>query len=104
GGAGTGSGGLVVSTLGSAPLITSFDPILTGTLQLDRFKSTLCNSIICLPSETNTATSNFAYTQGFQWGTNLSVGFNNNRVSTNNGDQPVSPALNTNFRAQLTQH
>src|ERR1039458_312337 len=104
GGAGTGSGGLVVSTFGSGPLITSFDPILTGTLQLDRFKSTLCDSIICLPSETNTATENFAYTQGFQWGTNLSVGFNNNRVSTNNGDQPVSPALNTNFRAQLTQH
>src|ERR1039457_5835817 len=87
GGAGTGSGGLVVSTLGSGPLITSFDPILTGTLQLDRFKNDLCNSIICLPSETNTATENFAYTQGFQWGTNLSVGFNNNRVSTNNGDQ-----------------
>ena len=104
GGAGTGAGGLVVSTLGSGPLINSFDPILTGTLQLDRFKSTLCNSIICLPSETNTATSNFAYTQGFQWGTNLAVGFNNNRVSTNNGDQPISPSLNTNFRAQLTQH
>jgi outer membrane protein len=104
GGAGTGSGGLVVSTLGSGPLITSFDPILTGTLQLDRFKNDLCNSIICLPSETNTATSNFAYVQGFQWGTNLSVGFNNNRISTNNGDQPLSPSLNTNFRAQLTQH
>lgn len=104
GGAGAGTGGLVQSTLGSGPLITSFDPIFTGTLQLDRFRSTLCNSIICLPSETNTATSNFAYTQGFQWGTNLSVGFNNNRISTNNGDQPISPALNTNFRAQLTQH
>src|ERR1035441_14472 len=104
GGAGAGSGGLVVSTFGSGPLITSFDPILTGTLQLDRFKNDLCNSIICLPSETNTATSNFAYVQGFQWGTNLSVGFNNNRISTNNGDQPLSPSLNTNFRAQLTQH
>src|ERR1039458_5995130 len=104
GGAGTGSGGLVVSTFGSGPLITSFDPILTGTLQLDRFKSTLCDSIICLPSETNTATENFAYTQGFQWGTNLSVGFNNNRVSTNNGDQPVTPALNSSFQFKLTQH
>src|SRR6202140_5495112 len=35
GGAGAGVGGLVGSTLGSGPLITSFDPILTGTLQLD---------------------------------------------------------------------
>ena len=33
GGAGTGTGGLVQSTFGSGPLITSFDPILTSTLQ-----------------------------------------------------------------------
>ena len=39
GGAGAGSGGLVVSTFGSGPLITSFDPILTGTLQIDRRRS-----------------------------------------------------------------
>src|ERR1700677_1993193 len=30
GGAGAGTSGLVQSTLGSGPLITSFDPILTG--------------------------------------------------------------------------
>src|SRR6266404_404148 len=78
GGAGTGSGGLVVSTLGSGPLITSFDPILTGTMQIDRLKS-LCTTIFCIPGETNTTTANFTYTQGFQWGTNLSVGFKNNR-------------------------
>src|SRR5271157_2191488 len=35
GGAGAGSGGIVVSTFGSGPQITSFDPILTGTLQMD---------------------------------------------------------------------
>src|SRR5690242_10536386 len=35
GGAGAGAGGLVTSTLGSGPQITSFDPILTGTLQWD---------------------------------------------------------------------
>jgi len=104
GGAGTGTGGLVVSTLGSGPLITSFDPILTGTLQLDRFKSSLCDSLLCIPNDTNTATENFAYTQGFQWGANLAVGFNNNRITTNNGYQPVSPNFNSSFRAQVTQH
>ena len=31
----------------------------------------------------NTGTANFAYKQGFQWGTNLSVGFNNTRSTTN---------------------
>src|SRR4029077_8061741 len=36
GGASTGTGGLVNSTLGSGPAITSFDPVLTGTLQMDR--------------------------------------------------------------------
>src|ERR1700720_4022587 len=36
GGAGPGAGGLVNSTLGSGPAITSFDPVLTGTLQMDR--------------------------------------------------------------------
>src|SRR6266446_5777581 len=105
GGAGTGSGGLVVSTLGSGPLITSFDPILTGTLQVDRLKS-LCTTIFCIPGETNTTTANFTYTQGFQWGTNLSVGFNNNRVSTPKEitAELFHPSLGTSLRVQATQH
>src|ERR1700720_277662 len=51
GGAGTGTGGLVVSTLGNGPLITSFDPILTGSLQIDRLTS-LCSNVFCIPGET----------------------------------------------------
>src|ERR1022692_2615839 len=35
GGAGAGTSGLVQSTLGSGPLISSFDPVLTGNLQVD---------------------------------------------------------------------
>src|ERR1700730_12540556 len=73
GGAGTGTGGLVVSTLGSGPLITSFDPILTGTLQLDH-NTILPSSTFNPASPLNTTTGNFSYQQGFQWGTNLSVG------------------------------
>ncbi len=46
GGAGAGFGGLVGSTLGDGPVITSFDPILTGTLQIDQAKS-LCTSPFC---------------------------------------------------------
>src|ERR1700683_4411808 len=38
GGAGAGAGGLVGSTLGLGPLINSFDPVITGTLQDDHFK------------------------------------------------------------------
>jgi outer membrane protein len=103
GGAGTGTGGLVVSTLGSGPLITSFDPILTGTLQLDRLKN-LCSNPFCAVAEQNTATTNFAYTQGFQWGTNLVVSFNNSRVTNSSQISALTPDLNANFRAQVTQH
>lgn len=102
GGAGAGLGGLVGSTLGLGPLITSFDPILTGTLQIDhaRFE---CSSPFC-GSVQNTGTANFAYQQGFQWGTNMSVGFNNTRITTNNPFNIESPILNSGFQFRLTQH
>ena len=50
------------------------------------------------------ATANFAYTQGFQWGTNVSVGFNNTRVTSNSPYNILSPALNSGFQFKLTQH
>src|SRR5450631_2512219 len=103
GGAGTGSGGLVQSTLGSGPLITSFDPILTGAVQFDRLKS-LCSNPFCVPSETNTNTANFGYTQGFQWGTNLAVAFNNSRTTNQSVLNQLSPNLSSSFKAQVTQH
>ena len=65
GGAGVGVGGLVGSTFGLGTQVTSFDPILTSTLQFDRLRI-LCTSPFCGNSQ-NTTTSNFAYTQGFQW-------------------------------------
>ena len=104
GGAGAGAGGLVGSTAGGlfGPLITSFDPILTGTFQSDH-----ANFIPTSPfagTLQRTTTANFAYTQGFQWGTNLLVGFNNTRSTTNSGFQTVSPALNSGFQFKLTQH
>jgi outer membrane protein TolC len=104
GGAGAGSGGLVVSTLGSGPLITSFDPILTGTLQIDR-NHILPSSTFSPASPLNTSTGSFAYQQGFAWGTNLSVGFNNTRQTI--ADAPfttLSPQLNSSFNFKLTQH
>jgi outer membrane protein len=102
GGAGAGSGGLVVSTFGSGPQITSFDPILTGTLQIDRLRVD-CNSPFCGASQ-NTTTANFAYNQGFQWGTNMAIGFNNTRVASDNSFNSLTPALNSSFQFKLTQH
>jgi len=102
GGAGAGTSGLVQSTLGSGPLITSFDPILTGTLQNDHL-GIICTSPFCGPHQ-NTATGNFTYTQGFQWGTNVSVGFNNTRVTSDNPYNAFTPLLNSSFQFKLTQH
>src|SRR5882762_5748512 len=106
GGAGTGTGGLVVSTLGSGPLITSFDPILTGTFQLDQNRTQVISPFAPPFSDSHTATWDFGYQQGFHWGTNLSVGFNNTRgtASPLSKFQPFSTQYNSNFRAQATQH
>jgi outer membrane protein TolC len=102
GGAGAGAGGLVSSTLGIGPQITSFDPVITGSGQIDH-ASIKCTSPFC-GTQQNTTTANFSYLQGFQWGTNLLVGFNNSRVTTNNPIQVVSPTLSSNFQFRLTQH
>jgi len=104
GGAGAGNGGLVGSTLGLGSLITSFDPVVTGTLQVDH-NHILPASTFTPASAANTTTGNFTYTQGFQWGTNLSIGFNNSRTTTGDAPfQPLSPQLNSSFNFKLTQH
>jgi len=108
GGIGAGTNGLVSSTLGLGPVINSFDPVLTGTLQEDHFSQT-ATSIFqgVVPGSSlaqNTGTVNFAYNQAFQWGTNLTVGFNNTRSTTNSFFSSLSPQLNSNFKATVTQH
>jgi outer membrane protein len=107
-GAGAGVAGLTGSTLGSGPTINSFDPVVTGTLQEDHFSQQATNIFQgVLPGSSlaqNTGTVNFAYNQAFQWGTNLTVGFNNNRATTNSFLSSLSPQLNSNFRATVTQH
>lgn len=107
GGIGAGASGLTGSTLGLGPTINSFDPVLTGTLQEDHF-SQEATSIFqgVLPGTSlaqNTGTVNFSYAQGFQWGTNLSVGFTNSRGTTNSFFSSLSPQLNSGFKATITQ-
>src|SRR5579871_2438613 len=107
GGIGAGTNGLVSSTLGQGPPVTSFDPIITGTLQEDHFSQTATSIFQGVLPEShlvqNTGTVNFAYTQGFHWGMNLSVGFNNQRQTTNSFFSAVSPSLNSGLKATLTQ-
>src|SRR5437016_8354250 len=74
GGAGTGTLGLVSSTLGIGSNITSFDPLLISSLQLDKNETASTNVFSPAPGgivAQNTYSANFAYTQGFHWGTTL---------------------------------
>jgi outer membrane protein TolC len=105
GGVGAGSSGIVSTSEGLGPTITSFDPIVSATLQVDHQKIE-CASAFCNPAGTvqNTGSANFSYLQGFQWGTNMQIGFTNSRVTTNNIFTTLSPQLSSGFKFQLTQH
>jgi len=106
GGAGAGAAGIVTSTLGAGPLIDNFDPTINGTVGGERATTPQSNIILSgTPTLTqNTSTYNFAYTQGFSTGTLATVGFANNRITTNSLFTLVSPQINTNFRFTLRQH
>ncbi len=107
GGIGAGTNGLVSSTLGVGPNITSFDPVITANLQEDHLSQTAISLFQgVFPGSSlvqNTGTVNFAYNQEFHWGMNLQVAFNNQRQTTNNFFSAVSPALNSSFKATITQ-
>jgi len=107
GGAGTGTNGLVSSTLGVGAPIPSFDPVLTGTVQLDK-NDTIASSVFS-PAPggiiaQNTYTANFGYTQGLQWGTTLSAAFNNTHATTNSTASLLTPQLGSNFQFRVSQN
>lgn len=107
GGAASGSSGIVVSTIGAGPAPENLDPVVTGTIQLERAKQPQTNALFSggrSSLTTNTDAYNFLYNQGFATGTALQVGFNNSRVTTDNPFNTYSPTLNSSFKATLTQH
>ena len=104
-GVGTGTNGLVSSTLGIGSPITSFDPTLTGTFQLDKDDAESVSVFSPVPIVgQNTYTSNFGYTQGLKWGTDITAGFNNTHVTTNNPTSLLTPELSSNFQFRITQN
>jgi outer membrane protein len=107
GGAGSGASGLTLTTAGAGPLPETFDPTLTGTIQLERAKQPQSNTLFSggLSSlTTNTNQYNFTYNQGFITGANLQVGLQNSRVTTDNPFTNYSPDFQSIFKATLTQH
>jgi hypothetical protein len=105
GGAGTGTNGLVSSTLGIGAPITSFDPVLFGTLQLDKNQTESVSVFSPVPVVAqNTYTSNFGYTQGFGFGGALTGAFNNTHLTTNNPTSLLTPQLGSTFQFRFTQN
>ncbi len=107
GGGGTGASGLVLSTNGGGPTPEVLDPILTGALEYQSQTTPASNPLFSgglLSTYNNTQTYNFNYAQGFLTGTQLTVAYDNTRVTTNNPFSSYSPQLTTSFLATATQH
>ncbi len=108
GGAGAGAGGIVTSTTGAGPTpgTDGSGACGNGPRRAHHYASRLALSLMAARATLNQNTNeyNFTYNQGFITGTALQVGFNNNRVTSNNGFNVFSPELQSNFRATITQH
>jgi len=85
--------------------ITSFDPSLTGSVQLDKNNTESVSVFSPVPIVAqNTYTANFGYTQGFQFGGALTGVFNNTHLTTNNPTSLLTPQLGSNFQFRFTQN
>ena len=102
-GATTGSSGLVLSTDGAGPTPENRDPIVSGTIQLERSEQPQTTAF-APRSFLNTDEYNFAYNQGYVTGTALNLTWNNSRTTTTSPFNSYSPELLSNFRATVTQH
>ncbi len=105
GGAGTGAGGLVQSTLGSGSPVSSYDPEISSTLDLEHQVEPLYNlQEYGVPSlKVNQAVVNSGYLQAFPTGTSLEFDFNNNRQTINSPLVALTPALNVYWQFTLKQ-
>jgi len=104
GGAGAGTAGQLLTTNGAGPSPENMDPALTGTVELNR--QYIPEQTVFGPPTINQNTNsyNFTYTEGFSTGTQMQVGFNNTRQTSNNYFNIYSPTLQSTFTATLTQH
>ena len=105
GGAGAGAAGLVTSALGAGPPIGSYDPILTANLSIEHLTSPNASPFSGATSlQQNFGTANFSWNQSLPSGTTFSVGFNNQRQTTNSTFTELSPLVNAGMRITFTQH
>jgi outer membrane protein TolC len=107
GGGGAGANGIVLSTSGGGPAPEVLDPVITGALEYqsqDQAQSTPLFSGGLSSIFNHTATYNAQYQQGFLTGTQVTVLFDNSRVTTNNPNSAYTPQFSATFQATVTQH
>lgn len=105
GGAGSGASGLVQSTLGTGTDVSSYDPLLTGSLNNEHYTQPLSNTSIygIQTLQQNTTNGNIGYSQAFPTGTTLSAVFDNSRGATNSPNSFLNPTLNSYYHVALHQ-
>ena len=105
GGAGAGASGLVQSTLGIGTTVSSYDPIISGTMGIEHLTTPLGNlQIYGVPAlQLNTGTVNLNYSQAFPTGTSISMEVDNNRQTANSIYNSLNPTLNSYYRFTVQQ-
>ncbi len=105
GGAGAGASGLVQSTLGIGTNVPSYDPILTGTTNLEHLTEPLGNlQLYGVPQlQANTGIADFNFSQAFPTGTSFSLEVDNNRQTSNSIYNSLNPTLNSYYRFTVQQ-
>ncbi len=105
-GAASGANGLALTTNQLGTPVETLDPIVTGTVELERQYQPQASPLFTGSSRLalNQNLYNFTYNQGFQSGTLATFTWNNSYVSTANPFQVFSPQTQSTFTLQLTQH
>jgi outer membrane protein TolC len=105
GGAGAGASGLVSSTLGAGTAVSSYDPNLFVSANVDHKSEQLTNFQVEGVSiyELNSAQANVTYSQAFPTGGSVEVDWNNSRQTSNGVYDYFSPELATRTRVLAEQ-
>jgi outer membrane protein TolC len=105
GGAGSGASGLVSSTLGTGTNVSSYDPMLSGSLNNEHYTQPLSNTSLygIQTLQENTTNGNIGYSQAFPTGTSISAVFDNSRGVTNSPNSFLNPTLNSYYHVALQQ-
>jgi outer membrane protein TolC len=105
GGAGSGASGLVSSTLGIGTAVSSYDPSISGTINLEHYTEPLSNIQIygVNPLQLNTLQSQVQYSQAFATGSSISFVLQNSRVTEDSPYTLLNPTLNAYYQFTFTQ-